>query len=337
VADAQFLNVLLSHALLDLTREFERGGPVGGEEPNLVLWSNGLSIMDDGTVDQRALPALARVSKRAVIANTKALKRLGWLEGEDDALTLTAAGRRARDEGRSSLAAAESRWADRFGATRVGSLRSALDRLVQKLDLELPRYLAPYGPSDWSLTGGVAVAAKPGPPRIPAHGKDWSPVIRNVGDTVSGLPLSALLSQALVSFIMDYEDRRLGALVTAVHVGGLSHDRPVPLGDVPPVLRIRGNGKSGLERHGVVKVTTETIDGRDTEVVRLTPRGVVIRDSYRPLARGVEDEWLSRYGSVVADLRGSLEALDDDLLPGLADHPWVLHAPLQGFAEVSGP
>jgi hypothetical protein len=337
VAGDHPLNVLLSHALLDFTREFERGGPIGGADPNLVLWSNGLRFMGDAAVDLRQIPALARLSKRAVIANTKALKRLGWLEGGDGALTLTAGGRQARDEGRSSLMAADSRWRERFGDRRVGGMRTALEALVRQFDLELPHYLAPYGPSDWSLTGGFAVAAKPGPPRIPAHGKDWAPVIRDAGDAVSELPLSALLSQALVGFTIDYEDRRRGALVTAVHFGGLSDDRPVPLDDVSPVLRISGNGKSGLERHGVVKVTTEAIDGRDTDVMRLTPIGVVVRDSYRPLARGIEDEWLSRYGNVVADLRATLEALNDDLLPGLADHPWVLHAPLVGFAEVSGP
>ena len=39
------------------------------------------------------------------------------------------------------------------------------------------------------------------------HGNDWKPVERAEGDTVSTLPLTALLSQALMAFTIDYEDR----------------------------------------------------------------------------------------------------------------------------------
>ena len=55
------LNVLLSHALLDLTRRSERAG---AEE--IVLWSNLLRVVGDDGVERKELPRLVRLSKRAV-------------------------------------------------------------------------------------------------------------------------------------------------------------------------------------------------------------------------------------------------------------------------------
>ena len=60
-----------------------------------------------------------------------------------------------------------------------------LEALVARLELEHPHFPVRYGGSDPSFTGGPGV--------------DWKPVPRESGSNVTGLPMTALLSQALVA------------------------------------------------------------------------------------------------------------------------------------------
>ena len=120
-------------------------------------------------------------------------------------MELTPSGKRARDLGQAHQESTEQQWGTRYGKTRVKKLRQALQSLVMQFDIELPHYPTSYGQGDPSMTGGAYVPADPGPPRIPAHGTEWPVVLRTDPDAVQDLALTALASQALTAFTIDYD------------------------------------------------------------------------------------------------------------------------------------
>lgn len=215
----------------------------------------------------------------------------------------------------------ERRWCRRVGADPA-VLAEALAAAVAQLDLEWPHYPISYG-GDLSVTGGRFRAGEPGPPRVPAHGQDWAPVVRRRGDTVSELPLTALLSQLLVAFFSDYEQACGDSPVIAeALVRGFGTGAAVPMSRLPAVLGVNGGGSGGgpgLERHGIVSVRPDPSDQR-TRIAHLTRLGQRIRDRYAMSAAAVESEWTARFGGRgIGAIRGVLEAVLPALDPGLAD------------------
>src|SRR5215210_3352177 len=93
-----------------------------------------------------------------------------------------------------------------------------LEALVSQLELEHPHFPVPYGTADGSFTGGPGV--------------DWKPVLREPGSSVAGLPMTALLSQALVAFAIEYEKAHHGPLQWAANILRNMGDGAV---DVPPI------------------------------------------------------------------------------------------------------
>jgi hypothetical protein len=140
------LNVLLSHALLDLTRACERDGA-----QEVVLWSNFLRVVGDDGVDRNALPSTVRLSKRAVKSTMDGLARHGWVRVDGGVVRLAEQARRARDEWRAAMTRAESMW------PAAKSLRAPLEAFVSQLPLEHPHYPCGYGAADWRITGGPGV------------------------------------------------------------------------------------------------------------------------------------------------------------------------------------
>lgn len=330
------LHALLAHALLDFNRDFERRASDVDEHTSLLVWADFLRVVGDDGVSVFDLPATARISRRAAQAWLRRSPTNRWVEVTAEAprvkiARLTDAGRRTRDNCEAIARATEQAWRAKVGEAEAKDARTALEDLVSRLDLELSHYPITYGAGDWSALGGPWVAAKPGPPRIPAHGADWVPVVRGEGDTVSGLPLTALLSQALMAFLVDYEDRMPFPMATAALLAHAMPAGAVPLADVPPVLALDGAGKSGLERHGIVKVT-----GRGHQrVARLTPIGVQIRDAYEPTVDDVERSWRTRYGETVGDLVTALARVDAKLPGDLPDHVLVRHVMGVGLHDMS--
>src|SRR6185503_14656587 len=107
-------------------------------------------------------------------------------------------------------------------------------------------------------------------------GVDWKPVNRDLGaDTVTSFSLLALLSQGLVGFTAEYESRVPFAMLVGMYLDAAFTEGSMPLADAPSVLMIAGNGKSSLERHGVVEVDK-------SKRVMLTSVGRMVRDAYRP-------------------------------------------------------
>lgn len=199
------LDVLLSHAILRLTRAAERIEP----SLNVVLWADFLRVADGAPMKRSHLDA--RVSKRVVTTSVK-LSTAGWLTVDGDGVChLTDPGRAVRD----SWGAAVDQAGAEFESRQGDDLRRALTPLVADLDLELPHYPCPYGTPDPSITGG-----RP-------HGADWKPVPRDPdADTTSTLPILALLSQALTAYSIDYE-QRAGPMVWGVYLAR-HPDAPLP-------------------------------------------------------------------------------------------------------------
>lgn len=322
------LSALLSQVLIAFTREYERGG---AELLSLPMWADFLRVITPDGVEAREIPKLARISRRAVPPLLSGVARDAQFVESDNpsgkrgagVARLTKAGGAASDAARTAIREAEKRWTDEFGTGRLSATRTALEGVVSQLDLELPHYPVGYGAVDWRITGGAHAPARPGPPRIPAHGADWAPVLRDRdADSLSGLPFFALVSQALVAFAIDYE-ARAGALWSAANVLRQIDDTGAPLAATPPAAGITGAGKSGLERHGIVTVTSDR-NNPATKRVHLTPIGKQLRDAYVPLTAHVEREWKDQYGSTaVGALRNALAALSRDLDPSLPHYPTI--------------
>jgi hypothetical protein len=217
----------------------------------------------------------------------------------------------------------ERRWSTRVDAEGAG-LRAALAGLVGQFDLELPHYPISYGSADFSVTGGGFRSGQLGPPRIPAHGQDWAPVVRPDGDTTTGLGLTALLSQLLVAFSIDYTEACGAALVVAEGlVRGFGTKNIVPMKNLPPVLGVNGGGRSALERHGVVSIRPDPNNARG-RLAHLSPLGQQVRDTYGVRVQDVESDWAAGFGrSNVATIRHTLETMLAAFQPG---HPDALVA-----------
>ncbi len=297
MADCELpMNVLLSHALLGLTRCCERAGA-----QEVVLWSNLLRVVGDDGVDRKALPTMVRLSRRAVRSMVDALARHGWAAVDGGVVRLTDVATDKRREWADAISQAEASWPG------TSEIRGPLESFVSQLPLEYSHYPCGYGAADDRITGGP--------------GADWKPVARDLAaDTVSSVSLLALLSQALVGFAVEYESRVPFGIAAGVYFDAAFGDDPLPLAKTPPALMIAGNGKSGLERHGAVEVDR-------SKLVTLTARGRQVRDAYRPAVRDVETALPNS-----APLRAALETLDVQA----ADHPDVRYVGgYAGFAEVS--
>ena len=333
------LNELLSDTLLALSRDYEEAGAGDDPPPSLVLWSGLLRGLRPGGITVKELAREVRLSKRAVVGWLGAAAYWGYLVPEHpgrarvgDRLEATDKWRAAAEEWPGVEDAAAKAWRKRVGGGAAKELRGALEDLVSRFSLELPHYPIGYGPVDWSMTGGNHRPAQPGPPRIPAHGADWSPVVRGDGDTVSGLAVPALVSQALTWFQMDCES--VGAYPQVViDILRRIPAKGVPLNEQPPLAGATGDGRSGFERHGVLKVKT---DKRGEQRVHLTSLAKRLLDRYEDGASEIEGCWREEYGvDVVHRLRTALEAVVPALGPPAEPyhHLWVVCRPGVGFVE----
>ncbi len=281
---------LLGTVLDSLEQAYAVKGAGRDGMPTLDLWANLLRAIDKSGIERSGLPAVLRLSKRAVRTRIETAVRRGWIQERNfgrgrGEVQFTARGSTVAVGWNSLEKAAETAWCKHTGADRADNLRTALQATVAALPLEHPHYPARYGAADASVTGG--------------NGADWRAVARESGDTVSGLCLSALTSQALVAFAMAYEERSPIALSVSASV-----IRGIPQGGRP----LQGLGHlvdlSAMVRHGFMGVRGD--HGR--EIVYLTSKGLAVSASYEERIRSVELEWSERLGAVsVGGLRSALE------------------------------
>ncbi|MGB6429869.1 MAG: hypothetical protein WBF06_04740 [Candidatus Acidiferrales bacterium] len=285
---------LLWTALGGLERAYILEGAGGDGMPSLDLWANLLRALNVAGTDRRELPAIVRLSKRAVRSRMSVAARNGWVEelklGRDPAtVRLTARGSVVATRWTPLQHAAEERWRAEVGAERTSKLRASLEQIATRLPLEHPHYPASYGAADASITGG--------------NGRDWKAVPRQNGNSVSDLALSALLSQALVAFAMNYEKKSPVALSLSLMVIKRIPLEGRPLQGLGPFA-----GISALDRHGFVRLS----GSKGGEIIYLTRKGVAVKDAHDERIQAVETEWRKAFGNEpVTALRRALEDVAD--------------------------
>ncbi len=165
----------------------------------------------------------------------------------------------------------------------------------------------------------------------------------------SSLPLTALLSQALVAFTIEFDNAAELAIpnrttwhpdmhTNAPPGGGvwlvsmamwLNSMRyvgaePITLGEVARLART-GMNLDGMRRWGYITVdpgkgSPEYKARRDGLVLRATKRGLQAREVWQPLTAVIEQRWRERFGAAEIDrLRAELRQLATGLGPWLPD------------------
>ncbi len=203
------------------------------------------------------------------------------------------------------------------------------------------------------LLASAGPATPAGPQPRPRQPRRHQPPQRHDGD----LPLSALLSQALVAFTIEFDneaEHRLPHRTTSHGTSGPGDGapklwlvslamwencmryvtgEPITVGDLEARART-GTNLDGMRRWGYI-----TIDGTSRKVhhgrpspgavLRATAAGLQAREIWRPLPGLIEQRWHERFGAdQLGRLRGPLTGLVGLLDPGLPDCLPILGAAL---------
>ena len=210
------LSTLLSQLLVAFTIEFDnefehrmshrtsRPGPSPASAPgpwlvSQVMWSNVMQFVDEGGVSVDDLHRRARTTRDSL----GGLERWGYVTvaGEpigggsrpSDSVRVvrpTRWGRQAQAVWRPLAGTIEERWRERFGRDEILSLREALLAVIDQLEVDLPRYLPVVHPT------------QNGRAELPGPRAEDEPA----GSAKASHPdLSALLSQVLLAFTLDFE------------------------------------------------------------------------------------------------------------------------------------
>jgi DNA-binding MarR family transcriptional regulator len=311
---SELLSQLLVAYTIEFDNEFERdlphrtatfgdGGPVQFVSPSgepvrrpwlasLAMWSNFMRyVSPEGTpLDQLA----------GMPANRAGLERWGYIFISPERLVKpTRAGRLAQAGWRRLEGMVDQRWAERFGADVIADLTSSLRGMVREVGdagAGLPRYLPMVGYADGMRTK-----------------------YRDLRDT--GLPLaepedldlSALLSQVLLGFTLEYESTAKLPLPICANTLRAIGEEGVRASDIPLLASVSREGVASslgfLERHGYIEVGHDP-SGRRGKYTRSTPRGAKTRDGRQKLAAQIERAWSERFGAdVIQSLRASTEHL----------------------------
>jgi DNA-binding MarR family transcriptional regulator len=321
------LPTLLSHVLVAFTIEFDNEAehrmahrttngprvPIGLNAPWLasqVMWANVMQFVGADGVRLSELHARARTTRDSLAG----LQRWGYVAVEVDPADIrpvssardpmilpTAAGRHAQDVWRPLAGTIEGRWRERFGADVIAALRGSLQAVIGQLDLDLPFYL----PVVYPTMNGKA--------EVPSANR---PLTAGDTDDMSSLDLSALLSQALLSFTIDFERASLLSLPISANSLRVLTEGGVRVRDLPQLTGVskEANAMSVgfLARHGCALVEPDPT-ARPGKVVRLTPKGLKAQKKYHRLLGVTEKAWEDRFGEDgIATLRASLDRLVSD-------------------------
>jgi hypothetical protein len=312
------LSAKLSKILIAFTMEFDNDfeqqfahrtarGPEAksGNGPWLVsmaMWSNFLRWIDGST-------QLTEVQDLVELVNFPGLQRWGYIRVTSDAVTVTAAGKRAQAVWVPLPALVHDRWRDRFGAAVLDELRGALSAIADRLDPNLPWYL----------------------PVSSVYRARGLPVVRDRTSVSGPLDLAALMSRILISFRADFEaESRLSLPLSANVLRGLS-DSPVRVRDLPTRTGVSREAISislgWLDRHELA-----IVDRGRVKAARLTDRGGRARAKYERLLAATEADRTSRFGpAAIERLDRALDSIlgADAFAEGLEPYPngWRANPP----------
>jgi DNA-binding MarR family transcriptional regulator len=236
-----------------------------------------------------------------------------------DALVVrsTASGRTAQEIWWPLASLIEKRWRARFGTDVVGDLDGSLRALVGQFEVELPRYLP------------VVYPAANGKAEVP---NATEPVPAAAASPDTPLDLSALLSQVLLAFTVDFERASRISLPISANTLRVLDDAGVRVRDLSRLTGVSREANSMavgfLARHRCAIVHADP-SARRGKVVRLTAKGQRAQEKYRRALAHSEELWRARFGEDdIAQLRQALEHLVGDpatptspLMGGLDPYP----------------
>ncbi len=270
---------------------------------SLPMWANFMRF-----VDEQGRP-LRELAEQAAMTNLKGLVRWGYVVLEPDPadprpapprrdwlVRATRGGARAQEVWRPLAGEIEGRWRERFGPAAIAALRAELEAIAGRIELDLPHHLPVSGvyrqdPERWR--------ARSGP-----------------GEKPAALDLSALLSQVLLAFTIDFErESRLSLLLSANELRVIGAEGGVAVRDLPALTGLSREANAValgfLERTALALVQADPRSAR-TKVAALTERGRRARAKYARLLGEVEESWRERFGAGTIDrLRASLAGLID--------------------------
>jgi DNA-binding MarR family transcriptional regulator len=259
---------------------------------SMVMWSNFVRLVPARGVALHAVAANGRIT------NLDGLQRWGYIRIDPASKTvhLEPGGRRARQVWRPLAAEVEQRWCERFGDAAIDELRQALSSVA---DPALPLYLPVVRYSDGMRAGHV----------------------RGVPGAVAE-DIAALLSQALLSFTLEYEEESTLSLAISANVVRVLSGEAIPVRDVPSRSGVSKEATTAavgfLQRAGYAAVRPDPSGGG--KLVRLTKQGVAAQAEHARLAKAVERRWKKRLGADFDRLAGAL-VTGKDLALGLQPYP----------------
>jgi hypothetical protein len=192
------------------------------------------------------------------------------------------------------------------------------------------------------------------PPMTPSEPKALGQSSSRTQQSHGPPPLSALLSQALVAFTIEFDNEGEHLLPhRTTNFGAAGHgdgtwlvsmvmwencmrfvaDEPVTVGELLRLART-GTNLDGMRRWGYITIdgTAKKIYKRNPcpdAVLRATAKGLRARESWRPLTGLIEQRWLDRFGEEqLSSLRESLLTVASQLDPRLPDCLPILGAGL---------
>ena len=316
------LPALLSQVLVAFTIEFDneferqmphrttnQGSPAGlGYGPwlaSMAMYSTCMRFVGEKGVRVSQLERLARTK-----TNLNGMERWGYVVVEphpDESqpkpprsewvIRATQKGRKAQELWRPLFAVIEKRWRARFGEDEIDQLRKSLWSVISQFEVELPDCLPILG---YGLFSRVAHLQR----REPALGEN---------DADSPLPLSTLLSQALLAFALEFERKYDLSLAISANIVRVLDEQGVRVRDLPLLTGVSKQAISMalgvLQKTGVAVVEPDPTASR-TKRVRLTPKGRDAQDACRQRLGLIEERWQARFGEQnIRRLRRSLERL----------------------------
>ncbi|MGA2696478.1 MAG: MarR family winged helix-turn-helix transcriptional regulator [Terriglobales bacterium] len=325
------LSALLSQALVAFTIEFDNAaehqlphrttdhGSTGGlRSPWLVSLAMYANCMQHIGPDGITIGALVRRAR--TVTKFRGMHRWGYITmrpapesklKKPDAswiVNATPGGRLAQEIWQPLFAVIENRWRARFGEDVIASLRESLQAIVGKLDPNLPDCLPILG---YGLTS------------VPLKKKSITKKTNNKAalrdpDPPSTLPLSTLLSKALLDFAIEFENESDISLAICANVLRLVHEDSVSLRDLPIISGVSKESiamaLSFLKRQGYATVVSES--GSRIKILRLTPKGRKAKAAYPTLISKIASRWEAEFGkAAIRELRDSLEQIAGDGTP----------------------